>query len=487
MKSLLDSINDLRGITCPYKFFITLYHIALPHEKALIDLSNSMKNNFEKQLFNLPFDRGSEIFCIEKILSEFMSEITNELKAGLFITVLLCKMDNYLAGLEKDFMPDHVIDRLINPNYYQSIKVDIDEAFYVITPRIEPFYKQCITDKIDRPEHYFVPNLTAYFLEHHTIIKDEKVNNYNINFANGFDDPTIVQYFNQSFLNLSTLSIGLAPFDQTFSMKPVIYKKNKNKVRFRFSSIASPPKEDVKKIIETILKQSFENNVDILLFPELAIDHDAYTVISEWLSLHNSPDKIKMVIPGSFHKERDKGGYVNQASMLDWNGNIVWKHCKQSPFVLTDYNIESSVNKEKIREIFNLDPGDNLEENIHADYPLTFIDTPIGRMSTLICLDFLLASVSEIISRLPCDYFWVPAMTTNIRDFETMARDIYGKKHHVVSACCASQSCCEFFCGQPMSLSFLYAPSKKCAKKMATPDDPCPDLPLLIYRLDKLF
>jgi hypothetical protein len=68
-----------------------------------------------------------------------------------------------------------------------------------------------------------------------------------------------------------------------------------------------------------------------------------------------------------------------------------------------------------------------------------------------------------------------------------MARDIYSKQHSALTACCASLSCCELICGEPKSLSFLCAPSRKFKdpQKMegiVATNDPL----LLIYQLDRL-
>ncbi len=37
---------------------------------------------------------------------------------------------------------------------------------------------------------------------------------------------------------------------------------------------------------------------------------------------------MKLVVAGSFHKEKAEGGYANVATMLDWAGNVIWKHSR---------------------------------------------------------------------------------------------------------------------------------------------------------------
>ncbi|MGA2404000.1 MAG: hypothetical protein ABSG91_20215 [Syntrophobacteraceae bacterium] len=76
-------------------------------------------------------------------------------------------------------------------------------------------------------------------------------------------------------------------------------------------------------------------------------------------------------------------------------------------------------------------------------------------------------------------------MTTSIDMFRGHAKDLYGAKYHVLSACSASVSCCEMIDCKDSNFSFLYAPSKKFGK-LQDPSGIVRDenLPLIIYRLE---
>ena len=127
----------------------------------------------------------------------------------------------------------------------------------------------------------------------------------------------MIDTFHRPFENLT---IGLATFDESFKPKPIVSKeKSNNNVLFRYSHIAYPPKKKIKQKIKSVIDKASEENVDILIFPELTIDHDGYTEICNLLSKYNSPDKIKLVVAGSFQKEREEGGYINQSTMLNWS------------------------------------------------------------------------------------------------------------------------------------------------------------------------
>lgn len=224
--------------------------------------------------------------------------------------------------------------------------------------------------------------------------------------------------------------------------------------------------------------------MDILIFPELAVDHDAFSEIAKWLALHNTEAGLKLVVAGSFHFEHPDGDFVNMAAMLDWQGKVLWRHCKTLPFELPCGQIEKSKNKTKIRKRFGIGPSQGMKERIRTNLPITFFDTPIGRMATMICLDFMSTEAAEILRKIPCDYFWVPAMTPNISKFQTEAMDNFGAKHLVLSAVCASASIGEMLDIKPRPLSFVYAPSKKF--KAPVQGTPSGESALIIYEIHKM-
>lgn len=500
MKSITEVLKQeifSQNTTCPYKFFAIVYHIAFEYESELVSLCKKMAvNPYESQLFQMPLeqDRRFETF---NIIFKFAPMLQSHAAGLHFTAALLRRMDNYLAGLDTaqgvelkaSVVPKIPIERLSDPNFYVPIDIEIEggKATYIIAPKIEPIFRKWFSEKLKRDQRYFSTTLADHFLNHHTIIKNGKVSNHKVLLWGLHNNPDKRRDLNRLLENLDSLSIGLAPYDSNFNFNPIITKKNKKTVFFRYSHIAYPEKHKIRKRIENVLDSALKNRVDVLVFPELTIDHDAYTVICEWLPIHNKQNGIKLVVAGSFHKQRDEGGYVNRSTMLDWQGRIIWEHHKKSPFELTAHNIEKSANCKIIKRAFDLEDEEGIREDIHTDYPLVFVDTLIGRMSTLICLDFLLPEVSTILSRVPCDFFWVPAMTPQIEDFINKARDIYGKTRHIVSGCCASKSCCELINNVSSAHSFIQIPSRKEHIGVENLNvEKCKSSPLFIYRLDKL-
>ncbi len=474
MDSLLKNLKDSDFIATaedPYKFFAMLYHCALLHESALIELDRQagFTDLFENRFRFLSFENGDGCFCVNEILHNFIPEIFSGKQAGLFLIALLRKTDNYLAGLDSaqtenmgfNIISVDVVDRLQNSEYYKPIKIEIDElkAEYIIAPRIEPLFESMIPGEM-HSEAYYTSTLSTCFLYHHTVIKNSNVNNHKVIVTSGIkDNPGLIDTFHRPLEAISQLIIGLAPIDGEFIPNPVIGKEmNDDSVCFRYSCIAEPSRQGIRKKIESVLMDAIKYRVDILIFPELSIDHDTFTDLCDMLCMQNRPDNIKLIVAGSFHKERPQGGYVNQSVMLNWKGDIIWTHCKQNPFKLTEHAIEKSSNCDEIRKVFGIQAGQSLVEDVHTDFPITFFDTPIGRMATLICLDFIHNKTIEILSRISCDYFFVPAMTPKIDDFITEAQNVYSKKFHILSACCNSKSCCRMIANKHDEGSFFIAP-----------------------------
>lgn len=506
MATLLETLRLVRlfqGIRCPYELLASLYHIALPFESYIIDeRKNAERNKIGARIAQMDFDRGADSFNIDSALFDLSSVTLNEPQAALLVFELLNRLDVYLSGTEDShYRPGkgtaiscRLPDRLADPFYYHPIDVNIDglKVSYTIVPKVNPLYGQWIKEKyaLPREEEYFHSTLATSCLNHHRLICEGRTGNQEVTFpvngANAQKYFSFLHSFQPSKEPLNKLTIALSPYDSGFEPELMTYQEtDQGAIPFRYVRIKKPELSDVKSKLEAILTAAKDQGVDVLVFPELTVDHDALTLIVNFLAHNNSPDQLKLVVAGSFHRERDEGGFVNLASMLDWQGNVVWQHRKLQPYSLLSGEIAKSPNVKRIRSLFKARAGKHVEENIRTSHPLAFVDTPIGRMATLICLDYLSGNVSQAIGRVGCHYLWVPLMTTSIDTFKSHAKDQYGAKHHVLSACSASVSCCEMIRGKEYSLSFLYAPSKKFGK----PEDPPgilrdENLPLILYRLD---
>ena len=505
MATLLDTLKSLsffQGIHCPYELLVSLYHVALRFEGDILDETfHAEENPIGTYIAAIPLDAGKDSFDIDAALYVLEGMIRNEAQAALMMFELMNRLDLYLSGADNHqeqgkrgtAVPSRLLDLLGHPFYYQPLKVCIagEEVLYTIIPRREPLHARWIKKPLPRDEAYFNQTLVGRCLKYHRLFRDERVGSQRVTFpANGAyasKHLSFQQTFEPSGKTLGGLTIALAPYDAGFEPELLPYDKTEQgTVPFRYVRTAKPSPAGVKAKIETILKTARDRGVDILIFPELVVDHDATTEIGRFLVHHNPSGQLKLVVAGSFHRERDAGGYVNQAPMFDWQGNIVWQHNKLSRYRLRHEEMGKSPRGRALRRRLKTKAGNHMEEKIHVSHPLAFVDTPIGRMATLICLDYLQETVIRTIREIGCDFLLVPLMTTSIDMFVSHAKDQYGSKLHVLSACSASVSCCEMFECKDKDLSFLYAPSRSFAELEKYPGRTEDEkLSIIIYRLDK--
>jgi hypothetical protein len=500
---ILKKVSFFQGIRCPYELFVSLYHIALPFEGYVLDEKrHTGPNEYGAVIAQMDFDGGADSFNIDVALFDLAAKTLNNRQAVLLVFELLKGLDIYLSGTAGSqyhegrgtVISGSLLNRLSNPFYYHPIEVCVggQKGSYTILPIVKPFYAQWIaeSDALPRDEGYFSPTLAACCLNHHRLLHEGRAGNQEVTFPVNGANPQTYSSFLHSFYpsgeSPNKLTIALAPYDRGFVPELMAYEEtDRNTVTFRYVHIRKPSRPIVKRKIEDVLTAARDRGVDVLVFPELTVDHDALTAIIDFLAHHNTAEQLKLVVAGSFHKERSEGGYVNLSTMLDWQGNVVWQHHKLQRYKMLSEEIAKNPRAQAIRKRFKASAGNHIEENIRTSYPLAFVDTPIGRMATLICLDYLLENVTEAIGRVGCHYLWVPLMTTSIGMFKSHAKDLYGAKHCVLSVCSASVSCCEMIQCKDSNLSFLYAPSRKFGK----PEGPVgivrdENIPLIIYRLD---
>lgn len=468
-------------------------------ETFIIDeAADTGPNGIAAYVAEIDLDAGSDTFNIDAALFGLAEIVLNERQAAIAVFELLNNLDLFLSGADckgpgsepSTTVSPRINDRLANPFYYMPLTICVGdmEVTYTIIPKWKPIYSRWTSRPLPREERYFTNTLAANCLKHHRLLRDGRVGDQKVKFPVNGENAHRYFTFMHSLESLQKLRIALAPYDSGFIPEIVAYERTaEKKIPFRYSRIKKPSLKVMTQKVEAVLTSARDNEADILIFPELSVDQDAFTKIRGFLAMNNAPDQIKLVVAGSFHFERDLGGYENRATMLDWQGNIVWRHHKLQRYMLRSAEIEGSPHKDVLLELFQAGPDDDLEENIHTDYPLSFADTPIGRMATLICLDYLQGRVCESVGRLNCHYLWVPAMTTSASTFESHARDIYGAKHQVLSACAASLSCCEMIGSECKDLSFLYAPSTRFNNFREHPgirrlEDP----PLIFYDLDNM-
>jgi predicted amidohydrolase len=185
-----------------------------------------------------------------------------------------------------------------------------------------------------------------------------------------------------------------------------------------------------------MIKTAKENNVDLLIFPEMTIDLN-YKDIFEDLS--NLAENFGIyIIPGSYHDEEKR---KNISSVFSPNG-ILWHQEKHIPALI---HIRGEKFKEKI--------------DISSLPRRTFVcNTEFGRIAIVICRDFLDMDLRVELKNVepPVDIIINPAFTPVTDDFKAAHFDA----RRSIYAYCFFVNVAEF--GE----SLIYSPEKDRTKRI---------------------
>ncbi|MBF0402470.1 MAG: hypothetical protein HQL00_00790 [Nitrospirae bacterium] len=463
---IIDDIRKLELCKTVYEFFAMLYHIANKHQIHLINRYRMDDNSYEPELSKLEVIQNGNNFTFYDDILDFINGIETTGDAVSLLIALIYKMDIFMsgisehaaaAGLNKRYksLPEKK-KRLQNPYYYVPIKIPYYKETYMIAPYIEPVYFQWINPKrkLERDSCYLSQTIDHCFFEYHTIVKSNPV----VKFVN--EDRHKSRELKRFYRTLrpiestGTLTIALASHDSGFSCAIETWKTGTS-YSFKVTGIVEPDDNKRKNSIESMMFEALTYNVDILIFPEMVIDSYSLSVIMEWLKNNNKAAAIKLVAAGSFHCMED-GKHSNKSIMLGFSGNVLWEQRKLHKFA-----IKSTEMKEPMQEFLNIYEQVDVYEAIDVvEHSLNFIDTPIGRMATMICVDYLQTTIHSVFNQIKCGFLWIPVMTATIKKFEKLSDDPYSDPCKILSAVCAGQS----MCGTPHSTrgdkSFLRVPVK---------------------------
>ncbi len=170
-----------------------------------------------------------------------------------------------------------------------------------------------------------------------------------------------------------------------------------------------------------ILTPCLENEVTILVLPELAVDNDLLGFIKKWLNNKNrkAMEKRKpgllMTVAGSFHVEKQKKRF-NMSRILDHNGEELWAQDKMKRFAFDKKDIESLP---FLKGLCTSPAGGH--EAIEETNTLCMADTPLGRICVSLCIDFFHRDHIDTYIASGCNVFLVPAMTPGTIRFKEMS------------------------------------------------------------------
>lgn len=168
-------------------------------------------------------------------------------------------------------------------------------------------------------------------------------------------------------------------------------------------------------LVERILIPCHENEVDILVLPELSIDESLLIFLKDWLKLHNRQrvssgnSGLLLIAAGSFHFKDKKEKYkrFNVATVLNHAGEILWTQNKIKRFSFDQGDIQKQPELQTLLKTSSAGGYEGIDETD----TICCVDTPIGRISVCICIDFFHPDHLEAYRLTNTNVFLVPAMS----------------------------------------------------------------------------
>lgn len=190
--------------------------------------------------------------------------------------------------------------------------------------------------------------------------------------------------------------------------------------------------------IEQTLRLAYEENVQMLLFPELLISQPLLLAMRSWMRKHNVIDpRIRVVIAGSAHVMHDEAGegdgneskvYSNRLTALRSNGETLWIQNKLGMSTATTSILKlSSFPSDRVEythQLGELPPDSSVEsyEPTYVDNRIKVIETLAGRFVSPICIDSHQRDTFEAFKSLWPTLVLVPAMDPSMHRFESAAQ-----------------------------------------------------------------
>jgi hypothetical protein len=186
----------------------------------------------------------------------------------------------------------------------------------------------------------------------------------------------------------------------------------------------------LKTHLEAVIAAANNEEVNLILFPELTVDPSARSHLQKTLGDHSKePSSLYGVVAGSFHLWEDAAAGparppVNEAVLLDRTGALVMAHHKKGRFRV----ISSKLSSKLFANLSQVElPHKEIFEDICYGSELRLIETSLGRLAILICADAIAADdrgYLPLIHRLRPDLLLVVSMSDETDPFEAFAEEM---------------------------------------------------------------
>lgn len=189
---------------------------------------------------------------------------------------------------------------------------------------------------------------------------------------------------------------------------------------FRFVELDERDQASARAQLDEILRVCADERVDLLCFPELTLDPDLLRALSQALLVRNRTRHPALVVTGSFHLQGDRC-FVNRCDVFDARGEPLWSQEKCTAFEIPA--AQAAEMSAEARASLGIDDRGG-HEDIRSGEVLQVVDSPIGRLVTPICLDFIGHDLRTLFTDAGINLFLVPAMTLGLTEFAARAREL---------------------------------------------------------------
>lgn len=161
--------------------------------------------------------------------------------------------------------------------------------------------------------------------------------------------------------------------------------------------------KSIRSTVKTMIDKAYEENVNILIFPEMIIDLNYVKWLEELSTLARSYDMY--IIPGSYHEEKT----MRNISTVIGPEGILWEQEKHIPAMI-------NLGRKRVKEAIKKNPPPN---------KILICNTKFGRIAIAICRDFLDMDLRVELKNFepPVDIIINPAFTPVTADFKAIHFD----------------------------------------------------------------
>jgi predicted amidohydrolase len=184
-----------------------------------------------------------------------------------------------------------------------------------------------------------------------------------------------------------------------------------NQARMRIDAV-----DDSRAVIDSVLRclaEARADEVTILVFPELCANLECQEAVLAYLR-SNPPSWPALVVLGrlhDYHSCGDSGRSLrNRAILISGAGEIVHTHDKSHPYCVWPTPLQAQREREIAEDI---DPGDEV----------AVLESPIGNILVLICLELFHKSVHGLVAKSHANLLLVPSFSHKTTAHQTAAKN----------------------------------------------------------------